>query len=149
MSGTSEGRPRYLSGVSAPLKDYYPAWLDNLAEDATVEGSMLDGTVQGAEAVRSVVTTIRSLYDRQEHRFAGSCGDLGFIEDYVAEVRGEPIGCIVLITFNAAGKAQHIVASYRPRTSLLHFSQLLAERFANTPIATHFTDDPWLLRPHS
>ena len=22
--------------------DYYPAWLDNLADDATVEGSLLD-----------------------------------------------------------------------------------------------------------
>ena len=32
---------------------------------------MLDGVVQGADAVRSVVVTIRSLYDRQEHKFAG------------------------------------------------------------------------------
>jgi hypothetical protein len=27
--------------------------VDNLADDATVEGSLLDGAVQGAEAVRS------------------------------------------------------------------------------------------------
>jgi hypothetical protein len=33
---------------------------------------MLDGVVQGADAVRSVVVTIRSLYDRQEHKFAGT-----------------------------------------------------------------------------
>jgi hypothetical protein len=42
------------------------------------------------------------------------------------------------VTFNAAGQTQHVVASYRPRSSLLHFSQLLAETFAGNPIAEHF-----------
>ena len=59
---------QYLGNGDPALKDYYPAWLDNMADDATVEGSMLDGVVKGAEAVRSVVVTIRSLYDRQEHK---------------------------------------------------------------------------------
>jgi hypothetical protein len=129
---------QYLSGGDPALKDYYPAWLDNMADDATVEGSMLDGAVQGAEAVRSVVLTIRSLYDRQEFKFAGPYGDNGFLEDYVAAVRGEPIGCVVLVTRNAAGQTQHVVASYRPRSSLLLFSRLLGEKFAGTPIAEHF-----------
>ena len=129
---------QYLSGGDPTLKDYYPAWLDNMADDATVEGSMLDGAVQGAEAVRSVVLTIRSLYDRQEFKFAGPYGDNGFLEDYVAAVRGEPIGCVVLVTRNAAGQTQHVVASYRPRSSLLLFSRLLGEKFAGTPIAEHF-----------
>jgi hypothetical protein len=138
MSTTGNVLPRYLASGDPALKDYYPAWLDNMADDATVEGSMLDGVVQGADAVRSVVLTIRSLYDRQEHRFAGPYGDNGFLEDYVAEVHGEPIGCVVLVTRNAAGQTQHVVASYRPRTSLLLFSRLLAEKFAGTPIGEHF-----------
>jgi hypothetical protein len=129
---------QYLGSGDPALKDYYPAWLDNMADDATVEGSMLDGAVQGAEAVRSVVLTIRSLYDRQEHKFAGPYGDNGFLEDYVAAVRGEPIGCVVLVTRNAAGQTRHVVASYRPRSSLLLFSRLLGEKFAGTPIAEHF-----------
>ena len=129
---------QYLGSGDPALKDYYPAWLDNMADDATVEGSMLDGAVQGAEAVRSVVLTIRSLYDRQEFKFAGPYGDNGFLEDYVAAVRGEPIGCVVLVTRNAAGQTRHIVASYRPRSSLLLFSRLLGEKFAGTPIAEHF-----------
>jgi len=29
------------------LTDYYPAWLDNLADDVTLEGSAMDGFVQG------------------------------------------------------------------------------------------------------
>lgn len=64
----------------------------------------------------------------------------GFLENYVAEVRGEPIGCVVLITFNETGKAQPIVASYKRRSSLLHFSRLLAEKFGNTDIGAQFGD---------
>jgi len=138
MSIKSNLLPQYLATGDPALKNYYPAWLDNMAADATVEGSMLDGVVQGAEAVRSVVATIRSLYDHQEHKFAGPYGDNGFLEDYVAEVHGNPIGCVVLVTRNAAGQTQHVVASYRPRTSLLVFSRLLGEKFAGTPIAEHF-----------
>ena len=123
MSTLGNGLPEYLRSGDPALKNYYPAWLDNMADDATVEGSMLDGAVQGADAVRSVVIAIRSLYDRQQHKFAGPYGNNGFLEDYVAEVHGEPIGCVVLVTRNAAGQTQHVVASYRPRTSLLHFSR--------------------------
>ena len=138
MSTQSNVLPQYLASGDPALKDYYPAWVDNMADDATVEGSMLDGVVQGAEAVRSVVLTIRSLYDRQEHKFAGPYGDNGFLEDYVAEVHDKPIGCVVLVARNAAGQTQHVVASYRPRSSVLLFSRLLGEKFAGTPIAEHF-----------
>ena len=139
MSIKSDAPPQYLGSGDPALKNYYPAWVNNIADDATVEGSMLNGVVQGADAVRSVVVTIRSLYDRQQHKFAGPYSDNGFLEDYVAEVHGEPIGCVVLVTYNAAGQTQHVVASYRPRSSLLLFSRLLGEKFAGTPIAEHFS----------
>ena len=138
MSTTGNVRAQYLAHGDPALKGYFPAWVNNLADDATVEGSMLDGVVQGADNVRSVVLTIRSLYEHQEFKFAGPYGDNGFLEDYVAEVNGEPIGCVVLVTRNVAGQTQQVVASYRPRTSLLLFARLLGERFAGTPIAEHF-----------
>jgi hypothetical protein len=140
MPTTSEVRPSYLYSAESALKNYYPKWLDTLAADATLEGSMLDGAIQGAENVRSVVATIRALYDRQAHKFAGPSGDGGFLEEYVAEVRGEPIGCVVLVAYNQAGESQHVVASYRPRTAVQHFARLLGETFAGTPIAKHFTE---------
>ena len=129
---------QYLGSGDPALKDYYPAWVNNIADDATVEGSMLNGALQGADAVRSVVLTIRSLYKHQEFKFAGPYGANGFLEDYVARVNGEPIGCVVLVTRNAAGQTQHVVASYRPLSSLLHFSRVLREQFAGSPIAEHF-----------
>ena len=129
----------WRSAIAAEqLAGYYPAWLDNLADDVTVEGSAMDGVVQGAEGVRSIVTFIRTLYDKQEFRFAGPYGENGFLEDYTAWVRGEPIGNVVLITRNAAGQAQHIVANYRPRTTLLLVSRLVGDHFAGTPYGEHF-----------
>jgi hypothetical protein len=138
MPAESDALPQYLGNGDPALEDYYPVWVNNIAADATVEGSMLNGAVRGADAVRSIVLTIRSLYEHQEFKFAGPYGDNGFLEHYVAEVNGEPIGCVVLVTRNAAGQTQHVVASYRPLNSLLLFARMLREKFAGPPIAEHF-----------
>jgi len=98
----------------------------------------LDGAAQGAEAVRTIVGTIRTLDDDQEFNFAGAWGDSSFLEDYTAQVRGEPIGCVVVLTRNGAGQAQHIAANYRPRSSLLLLSRLVGEKLAGTPYAKYF-----------
>jgi hypothetical protein len=109
-----------------------------MADDITLEGSLLDGVVQGADAVRAVIGEVRELYDRQDFNFAGPWGDNGFIEDYTAEVDGRPLGAVHLITFNADGQAQHISANYRPRSSVMFFSRLLREKLAESPYAEHF-----------
>jgi hypothetical protein len=132
--------PTYLGrgDPAGRFANYHPAWVDNLAGDVTLEGSMLDGAVQGADAVRAVVAGARQLYDRQDFNFAGPWGDNGFIEDYTTEVRGRPLGAVHLVTFNADGQAQHIAANYRPLSSLMFFSRLLHEMFAGTPYTEHF-----------
>jgi hypothetical protein len=132
--------PTYVSGGDAAGKyaDYYPAWIDDLADDVTIEGSLLDGAAQGPEAVRTIVGAIRNLYEQQEFNFAGPYGDNGWLEDYVAHVRGEPVGCAVLVSRNADGKTQHVAANYRPRSSLLLLSRLIGDRLAGTPYAGYF-----------
>jgi hypothetical protein len=124
--------------LARSLTDYYPSWLDKLADDVTVEGSAMDGVAQGAEAVRTILVGIRSLYESQEFKFVGPVGDNGLLEDYTAQVCGEPISCVVLVTRNAAGQAKHIVANYRPRSSLLLLSRLVGEKLADTPYCEHF-----------
>jgi hypothetical protein len=124
--------------LARSLTDYYPSWIDKLADDVTVEGSAMDGVAQGAEAVRTILVGIRSLYESQEFKFVGPVGDNGLLEDYTAQVRGEPISCVVLVTRNAAGQAKHIVANYRPRSSLLLLSRLVGEKLADTPYSEHF-----------
>jgi hypothetical protein len=137
---TTDGVPTYLergdpAGVFA---DYYPAWVDNMAGDVTLEGSLLDGAVRGADTIRTVIGGVRQLYDRQDFNFAGPWGDNGFIEDYTAEVGGRPLGAVHLITFNTEGQAQHITANYRPLSSVMFFSRLLRQKLAGTPYAEHF-----------
>ena len=128
----------YLASGDPALSEYFPAWVNNLADDVTIEGSAMNGAVQGADAVRSIVKYIRSLYEDQEFKFAGPYGENGFLEDYTARVNGEPIGNVVLVTLNAEGQAQHIVANYRPRSTLLLVSRLIGEHFAGTPYGEHF-----------
>ena len=137
MSTTQTDITRF-DGVRVPASDYRPVWLESLADDVTIEGSAMNGVVQGADAVRSIVTYIRTLYDSQEFKFAGPYGEDGFLEDYTASVRGELIGNVVLVTRNPAGQAQHIVANYRPRDTLLLVSRLIGDHFAGTPIGEHF-----------
>ena len=136
------GTPAYVTrfdGVRVPATDYQPVWVASLADDVTLEGSAMNGVAQGAEAVRSIVTYIRTLYDdTQEFNFAGPYGENGFLEDYTAHVRGEQLGNVVLLTRNGAGQAQHIVANYRPRSTLLLISRLIGEHFSNTPYREHF-----------
>ena len=98
----------------------------------------MNGIVKGADAVRSIVTYIRTLYESQEFNFAGPYGENGFMEDYTAHVRGEQLGNVVLVTRNAEGQAQRMVANYRPRTTLLLVSRLVGEHFANTLYGEHF-----------
>ena len=136
----TEGVPTYLErgDPAGRFADYYPEWMDTLADDVTLEGSMLDGAVQGADAIRAVIGGVRELYDRQDFNFAGPWGEDRFIEDYTAEVDSRPLGCLHLITFNADGETQHIAAHYRPLSSGMFFSRLLRERLAGTPYAEHF-----------
>ncbi len=123
-------------------KPYYPLWLDNLADDVTLEAAAMDGTARGAEDVRSILVTAREQYEYQEFNYAGPCGESGFLEDYSSSVRGTPTYVVVLVTFNPAGQTQRVVVNHRPRSALLQFSRLLLEKFADTPYAKHWQNTP-------
>jgi hypothetical protein len=122
--------------------DYYPQWLDNLADDVTLEAAAMDGTAHGVEDVGAIMVVARQQYENQVFSYAGPCGDYGFVEDYTAEVRGVPTRVIVLVTHNAAGQTQRIVVNHRPRSALLSFSRLMLEEFAGTPLAKHWEGTP-------
>jgi hypothetical protein len=139
-SQSTDGVPTYTKDgdPDGTYADYYPAWIENLADDVTIEGSLLDGAALGPDAVRTIIGAIRTLYEHQQFNFAGAYRENGWLEDYTAHVRGEPIGCAVVVTKNAAGQTQHVAANYRPRSSLLLMSRLVGERVAGTPYAKYF-----------
>ena len=129
-----------FNGQTVTAAEYFPVWLNNLADDVTLEGSLMNGFVQGPEAVRAIVTCIRKIYEHQEFSFAGPFGENVFFENYTGWVQGEPIGCTVMVIRNAAGQAQHIAASYRPLNTVLLLSRLVGDYFAGTPYSEHFAD---------
>ena len=123
-------------------KDYYPVWLDNLADDVTLEAAAMDGAAQGAKDVGAILAVAREQYENQVFSHAGPCGDYGFVEDYTSEVRGVTTRVVVLVTYNSAGQTQRVVVNHRPRSALLSFSRLMLEKFAGTPLAKHWEGTP-------
>jgi hypothetical protein len=153
----AEGTPTYLArsdpgqtvtdfeSNTIAAEDYFPVWLNRLADDVTLEGAMMNGAVRGPEAVRALIGFVRTLYEDQQFSFAGPYGDDGFLEIYNSRVHDEPIGSVVLVSRNAAGETQHIVVNYRPRRSIILVSQLVGEPFAGTPLAQYFASGVGLI----
>ena len=119
--------------------DYFPVWLNDLADDVTLEASAINGAAQGPEAVRAIILAVKSLYEYQDINFTGDYDDgRYFIEDYTTQIQGKPFGVMGVITRNDQGQTQRIVVNQRPRDTLLLVARLLAEKFAGTPIAEYF-----------
>jgi hypothetical protein len=118
--------------------DYRPKWLDNLADDVTLEGSVLNGIAEGPEAIQAILGFARTLYGYQEFNFVDPYADHGFVEGYTSVARGEPIGSVVVVRFNEAGQTAWIVVNHRPLRSVLLWSQLMGEHFAGTRYAKYF-----------
>ena len=74
---------------------YYPWWLDRLADDVTGEGAAMQGVLHGAEAVRTLVTDARKIYQNQQFQFTGDFGDNGFLEEYTCQIEGQPTSVVV------------------------------------------------------
>src|SRR5271166_3818042 len=126
------------SNSPGKLSNYYPWWLDKLADDVTGEGAAIEGTLHGSEEVRKLVLDARQLYERHEFHFTGDYGDKGFIEEYTCLIQGAPTRVVVTVTRNADGKAQHLVVNHRPRSSVLLFASVMGEKYAGTPLAKYF-----------
>ena len=139
MSIKDDERALYMCHEGDPnLKDYKLEWLNDVAEDATLEGSFMDGVVVGREGLVTVISKIKALYEDQTFMSVGPYGENGWIEEYVTHVGGETLGGLVLVKRNDMGQTQHVIAGYRPRSSVLWLSRHMAEELAGTPYAEHF-----------
>jgi hypothetical protein len=118
--------------------DYTPEWLGKLADDVTMEASVMNRIATGPAAVRAILSFARTLYDYQEFNAIGRYGESNFVEDYVATFRGEPIGSVVVVRFNEAGETQQIIINHRPLKSVLLWSTTMAEHFAGTEYGQYF-----------
>lgn len=123
--------------ASRHRRDYRPDWLEDLADDVTIEGSVLTGIAEGPETVRTVLGFAPTLYDYQEFTYVGDYANHDFVEDYTSVVRGRPIGSVVVVRFNEAGQVARIVVNHRPLSSVL-LSRLMGKDFAGTRAPQHF-----------
>jgi hypothetical protein len=122
----------------APHLDYYPHWLDNLADDVILQGAVFNGELRGADDVGKMLSFARSLYAFQDFRFCGMRGDL-FLEDYRSRIRGteayHPNGVeiynFVVVYFNDKGETSQLVMNHRPQSAALLFSSLLTKHFGD------------------
>jgi hypothetical protein len=130
---------RHMTYMGEP---YYPEWLDNLADDVTLEAAAMDGTAHGAEDVRAILVVARDQYEHQEFNYAGPCGESSYVEDYTSSVLGMSTRVVVLVSFNAAGQTQYVVVNHRPRSAMLQFSRLMLEKFVDSPYAKHWQGTP-------
>ena len=117
---------------------YYPLWLDNLADDVTGEGAAMQGVLHGRDCVHKLVTDARTLYENQAFQFTGNYGEDGFLEEYTCKIHGEPTSVVVTVKRNESGNAQHLVVNHRPRSSVLLFARLMAQKYAGTPLEKYF-----------
>jgi hypothetical protein len=98
---TSHEFTRKLENQATHL-DYYPHWLDNLADDVILQGAVFNGDYRS--------------------RIRGS-------EAY--HPSGVEIYNFVVVYFNGEGETSQLVMNHRPQSAALLFSSLLAEHFGD------------------
>ena len=120
---------------------YYPAWLDNLADDVTLEAAAMDGAAHGAEAVGPSRWPASSMSTRNS-----ATPDLVATatswRTTPAASAGTPTFVVVLVSFDAAG-ANPAHRGEPPATSaMLPLSRVMLEKFAGTPYEKHWHGTP-------
>lgn len=112
------------------------SFTDNLAEDVTLEGAVMNGVLQGRDAVLAQLAVVSGFYSRRIDRFSFDSGDY-HVEEYEAVVDGRPIKATATMRRNAEGKIDAVVVNHRPLSAALTFSRLIAE----SPIGTQSDPD--------
>jgi hypothetical protein len=105
-----------------------PLWLTSLAEDATLEATVLKRPIEGRADILSVIKHAVSLYEFQHHSYKGAIGDGLYMESYRSQIAGVPIETVLVAHRNEQGETESVVINHRPLGAMLLFSKLMWER---------------------
>ncbi len=105
-----------------------PPWLARLANDATLEATVLKRPVEGKELIVALLREAIPLYEFQNFTYRGEVGSNFFMESYRAQIQGVPIECAVWVHLNDAGETDSILINHHPLEAALLFSRLMWER---------------------
>ena len=105
-----------------------PLWLTSLAENATLEATVLKRPIEGRADILSVLKHAISLYEFQHHRYKGVMEDGLYMESYRSRIQGVPIETVVVAHMNEQGETDAVVINHRPLNAALLFSKRMWER---------------------
>ena len=105
-----------------------PLWLTSLAENATLEATVLKRPIEGRADILSVIKHAVSLYEFQHHSYKGEIGGGLYMESYRSQIHGMPIETVVVAHMNEEGETDSVVINHRPLNAALLFSRLMWER---------------------
>lgn len=111
-----------------PADGVPPLWLTSLAENATLEATVLKRPIEGRADILSVIKHAVSLYEFQHHTYKGTIGDGLYLESYRSRIQGMPIETVVIAHLNDKGETDSVVINHRPLEATMLFSRLMAER---------------------
>lgn len=100
-----------------------PLWLARLAENATLEATVLKRPIEGRADILSVIKHAVSLYEFQHHSYKGEIGDGLYLESYRSQIQGVPI----VAHLNELGETDSVVINHRPLDAALLFSKRMWE----------------------
>ena len=102
------------------------SFTDNLADDVILEGVVMNGVLQGRDAVLAQLAVVGRFYTDRVESYGFDHGDY-HVEEYSALVGGRPITATATMHRNPDGQVDAIVVNHRPLSAALTFSRLLAE----------------------
>lgn len=104
-----------------------PLWLARLAENATLEATVLKRPIEGRADILSVIKHAVSLYEFQQHSYKGEIGNGLYMESYRSQIQGVPIETVVVAHLNEQGETDSVVINHRPLRAALLFSKRMGE----------------------
>jgi hypothetical protein len=105
-----------------------PFWLAKLAENATLEATVLKRPVEGRADILAVIKHAVALYEFQHHSYKGEIGNGLYMESYRSQIQGVPIETLLVAHVNEQGEADSVVINHRPMNAATLFSKLMWER---------------------
>ncbi|HEX4360577.1 MAG TPA: hypothetical protein VH141_23800 [Pseudonocardia sp.] len=103
-----------------------PWFLRNLAPDVVLAGSVMNGSLRGAEAVAAQIRAVIGLYRDFASVYELELGNRR-VNEYTAVVEGRKLTGVGTFHLNDRGQVDEIVVNHRPPSGALTVSRLLGE----------------------
>ncbi len=113
--------------MNTTAESHRSSFLDELAHDASLTGTITLKPVTGMEEIARVLAAVGSLYASQTFTFEATVGEREFLEYDAELIGGIEVHAIVALTRNKQGKVSHIDVGHGPLDGAIEMSARLSE----------------------